>query len=299
MGTESTLYRIVLILHILVAIVGIGTVFLNGVYGAESKKRPGPGGLAISQASYRVSMIAENFIYAIFVLGVVLVLLSDGQWTFSQTWVWLSIVVFVISLGVSHGVLLPRVRRMNALGEEMAAAGPPPAGAHLGHTPGRIRRSDRERVAHSPVHRSEGTVPLRGPRRPRRARRGWPGPESGHGVPGPSCAPYFSTPSCLLIIHCWAIDKMLLVSQYSTSPEGKKKNITLNASGMIHISLACIGSGGVGFNQVCNKVDKVISTGKMKYGSGDAKSWTQAIQGASRISTVDKSTQYSAMKTGI
>ena len=135
MGTQTTLYRIVLILHILVAIVGIGTVFLNGVYGAESKKRPGPGGLAISQANYRVSMIAENFIYAIFVLGVALVLLSDGQWTFSQTWVWLSVVLFVVSLGVSHGVLLPRVRRMNALGEELAAAGPPPAGAPAGPPP--------------------------------------------------------------------------------------------------------------------------------------------------------------------
>src|SRR5687768_1389644 len=56
------------------------------------------------------------------------------------------------------------------------------------------------------------------------------------------------TPSCLLIAHCCAIERMLLVSQYSTSPEGKKKNITEKASGIIHISLACIGSGGVGFS---------------------------------------------------
>ncbi|MFM7061000.1 MAG: hypothetical protein ACKOZL_07430 [Actinomycetes bacterium] len=135
MGSETALYKIVLIGHILTAIVGIGTVFLNGLYGAESKKRPGPGGLAISQANYRVSMVAENFIYAVLVLGLLLVWLSDGQWTFSQTWVWLSIVLFVISLGVSHGFLLPRVRRMNALGEELAAGGPPPAGAPGGPPP--------------------------------------------------------------------------------------------------------------------------------------------------------------------
>jgi hypothetical protein len=134
-GSETALYKIVLIGHILTAIVGIGTVFLNGLYGAESKKRPGPGGLAISQANYRVSMVAENFIYAVLVLGLLLVWLSDGQWTFSQTWVWLSIVLFVISLGVSHGFLLPRVRRMNALGEELAAGGPPPEGAPGGPPP--------------------------------------------------------------------------------------------------------------------------------------------------------------------
>jgi len=134
-GSETALYKIVLIGHILTAIVGIGTVFLNGLYGAESKKRPGPGGLAISQANYRVSMVAENFIYAVLVLGLLLVWLSDGQWTFSQTWVWLSVVLFVISLGVSHGFLLPRVRRMNALGEELAAGGPPPEGAPGGPPP--------------------------------------------------------------------------------------------------------------------------------------------------------------------
>ena len=73
MGITSTAYRIVLVLHILVVIVGIGTVFLNGLYGAEAKKRPGPGGLAISQANYRVSMVAEYFIYAIIILGFALV----------------------------------------------------------------------------------------------------------------------------------------------------------------------------------------------------------------------------------
>jgi hypothetical protein len=134
-GYRSTLYNIVLVLHIIVVIVGIGTVMLNGIYGAETRKRPGPGGLAIAQANYRVSMVAENFIYAIIVLGLLLVWLSDGVWTFSQTWVWVSILLFGVSLGVSHGVLLPRVRRMNALMEEMAAAGPPPAGAPAGPPP--------------------------------------------------------------------------------------------------------------------------------------------------------------------
>ena len=45
-------------------------------------------------------------------------------------------------------------------------------------------------------------------------------------------------PSCRLIIHCWAIDKMLLDNQYSTKPAGKKKNMTLKANGMNHIILA-------------------------------------------------------------
>ena len=71
----------------------------------------------------------------------------------------------------------------------------------------------------------------------------------------------------VLITHCWAIDSRLLVIQYNTKPEGKKKNITLRASGMIHINLACIGSGGAGFNAVCNTVVNDMTIGKMPIGT--------------------------------
>jgi hypothetical protein len=70
-------------------------------------------------------------------------------------------------------------------------------------------------------------------------------------------------PSCRLIIHCCAIASRLLTNQYKTRPAGKKMNITLNTSGMIHIILACIGSGGVGFSQVWNSVEAVIRAGRM------------------------------------
>ena len=53
--------------------------------------------------------------------------LSDSVWKFSQTWVWLSIVIYVLAIGLSHGVLMPAVKRMGVLMHEMAA-GPPPVG---------------------------------------------------------------------------------------------------------------------------------------------------------------------------
>jgi hypothetical protein len=135
MGITSTAYRIVLLLHILCAIIGFGAVILNGIYGREAKKRPGPGGLAIAEANYTVSSIAEYFIYAVFVFGLGLVGLSDKVWKFSQTWIWLAVVLYVIGIGVSHGVLFPSARRMKALVAEMVAAGPPPADAPPGPPP--------------------------------------------------------------------------------------------------------------------------------------------------------------------
>jgi uncharacterized membrane protein len=135
MGITSTAYKIVLLLHILCAIVGFGTVFLNGLYGAQAKKRPGPGGLAIQEANLFVSKIAEYFIYAVFILGIGLVSMSDDAWKFSQTWIWLAMLLYIVGIGVSHGVLFPNAKKMRDLAAEMVAAGPPPADAPPGPPP--------------------------------------------------------------------------------------------------------------------------------------------------------------------
>jgi hypothetical protein len=127
---DDALYGLLLLLHIVCSIVGFGAVVLNGVYGAESKKRPGPGGLAIGQANLAVSKIGEYFIYAVFVFGILLVLVAEeGSIEWGDTWVWLSILLYVIGIGVSHGFQQPNARRMVALAEELVSAGPPPEGA--------------------------------------------------------------------------------------------------------------------------------------------------------------------------
>ena len=40
----SGLFKVLLVLHILTAIVGLGGVMLNGLYAAQAQKRPGPAG---------------------------------------------------------------------------------------------------------------------------------------------------------------------------------------------------------------------------------------------------------------
>ena len=113
---RNGVYDFFLLLHILCAVVGFGAVFLNGLYAQEIKKRPGPEGLAVFEANFRVSKIGEYFIYAVFVLGfVVLALAKIGDtkvFEFSQTWVWLSIVLYIVGIGISHGVLWPSVKKI-------------------------------------------------------------------------------------------------------------------------------------------------------------------------------------------
>lgn len=128
MGYQGTAYNIVLVLHILASIFGLGGVSLNALYAAQSQQRPGPGGLAVAEANFAVNLVAEKIIYVVPILGLVLVWLSDGTWTFSQTWVWLSIVVYVLALAVSHSILLPGAKKINALLREMVEQGPPVGG---------------------------------------------------------------------------------------------------------------------------------------------------------------------------
>lgn len=124
---SDTPYDIVKILHILCAIIGFGAVMLNGIYGQQVKTRRGREGLAIFQANKLVSHIGRYFIYAVFVFGFLLVLLSDDAWKFDQTWVWLAMVILLGAIGISHGLMDPRLNRMEAVMTKLAD-GPPPTG---------------------------------------------------------------------------------------------------------------------------------------------------------------------------
>lgn len=103
-----------LILHLVTVVVGIGTTMLNGVYAAKARAVGGPAAGAIMQANFDVTMLAEKIIYLIPVFGIFAMLASDGAYELDQTWLWLSIVLYVIALGIAHGVMMPNAKKMLA-----------------------------------------------------------------------------------------------------------------------------------------------------------------------------------------
>ena len=125
-------YKFFLVLHLLAVIGGIGTTVLNGVYGAKAKAA-GPMGGAIAKANFDVTMIAEKIIYTIPIFGIILVAISPHDiYDFGQFWIWGSLVLYVIALGVVHSVMVPSSRKMLALGQKMASGeGGPAEGAQM------------------------------------------------------------------------------------------------------------------------------------------------------------------------
>lgn len=119
------MYKYLLFGHLFSVIVGIGNTAMNPVYGTFAKNRQGPGGLAVTEANYRAGRVGEWFIYAIPVFGILMVIDSEA-WDFGMTWIWLSIVLYVVALGLATGILFPTVKRMIVLQQELVAMGPPP-----------------------------------------------------------------------------------------------------------------------------------------------------------------------------
>lgn len=129
------MYNFLLVLHILTVIVGIGPMTLNGVYAVKAKKIGGPAQGGAMRVNFEVAMVAEKIIYLIPITGFALIAAAgdDRNLELSQTWLWLSIVLYVVSLGISHGLMKPSALKMQAIGAKMASGqGTPEDGAMAG-----------------------------------------------------------------------------------------------------------------------------------------------------------------------
>jgi hypothetical protein len=132
----SGFYKFWFLLHIVSVVFGIGTVVLNGLYAQQAQSRPGPSGRAITEANFFVSNVAEYIIYTVPLWGILLVLASHDNFKFSQTWIWLALLLYIVAIGISHAVMFPGIKRIIALQKEMesepvGAGGAPPQVAEM------------------------------------------------------------------------------------------------------------------------------------------------------------------------
>jgi len=139
-AVNSTAFKLVLTLHVLSVIIGFGGITIVGIVGAASQGYKGPPVQAIFDTSQRLGRVAEFFIYAVPVFGIALLFVSTTNgshvYWWDQTWVSLSLVIYIATLGFVHGLHLPNLRRMGELMAEInagppAAGGPPPQAAEL------------------------------------------------------------------------------------------------------------------------------------------------------------------------
>jgi uncharacterized membrane protein len=108
-----------IVLHVVSAVVGFGAIALTGVYAGLARRRADE---AVRRYFRPGTNWAARAVYAVPVLGVVLVATSNGSDRYSQTWVWVSLLLWVLATTLAHAVVWPGERRIQQL-----VAEPPPA----------------------------------------------------------------------------------------------------------------------------------------------------------------------------
>ena len=110
------------LLHIICAVGGFGALVYRGWVLDLARKR-GPAAAAGVLAVYgQVSQIGEVLIYGLVVFGIAAIGVSGDHDLFNKPWVVAALAVFVVMLGVLHGLVRPAERRYRDAMLELAEA---------------------------------------------------------------------------------------------------------------------------------------------------------------------------------
>jgi hypothetical protein len=121
------LYDFFLFLHILAAIVGFGSTFVWPMLAAKGRQLPPPQGYAIGHAAKESSTILTSpFIYAVGVTGIILILVSDEIIEFSDTWISIAFLLYIVAILLSELLHKPNLKAIDSLQATLASGGGTP-----------------------------------------------------------------------------------------------------------------------------------------------------------------------------
>lgn len=118
----SGAYDTVLTLHVLAVAVGFGAIALSGL--AAGRAGGGSDGAAVVRSHWTVTRgWAMWAVYAVFLLGIGLVLMSDEAWSFGDPWVSASMGLYIVGIGAFHMLLAPARKQLASGSGDPAAVG--------------------------------------------------------------------------------------------------------------------------------------------------------------------------------
>jgi uncharacterized membrane protein len=122
------LYQFFVLLHIICAVGGFGGLFY-GAFVLDLARRRGDAAAAGVLTVYgQVSRVAEVLVYGVAVFGAAAISQSGHQSDFNKPWVYAAVGVFVVMVGVLHGLVRPAERHYRRTMLELAqmpAVAPP------------------------------------------------------------------------------------------------------------------------------------------------------------------------------
>jgi uncharacterized membrane protein len=112
---DSFGYKLVLLLHIFTVLVAFAPAMVWPIVRVQARKRGSalPSDLA-AQSAVNEATIHGPAVIAAGAFGILLIILSDEVWEFSQVWISIAFVVWFAMLGVVYGLLVPAGRKAAA-----------------------------------------------------------------------------------------------------------------------------------------------------------------------------------------
>ena len=121
MGMDSFTYKFVFLLHLTAVVVGFGSAFVYPMLSSRARKLEPKEAYAVNHAAYGIGRYLTSYpIYAAIVFGILLVVLSDQNFKFSQTWVSVAFVVVICAVLLNVFLHEPNLKAMDALQEKLA-----------------------------------------------------------------------------------------------------------------------------------------------------------------------------------
>lgn len=116
MGTG---YQILVVLHLICVVGGFGGLAYNGLILALASRR-GPDSLAVLAVNRQVAQLAELLVYGAFLFGLAAIGASHSKYGFGQAWVGAAVALYVVSLGLLHGLIRPAQKRYAVVADELS-----------------------------------------------------------------------------------------------------------------------------------------------------------------------------------
>jgi hypothetical protein len=110
-------YKLFLFLHLVSVIVGFGPWMINGLLPQLAAKRSRDEARSIAGVVHQVSSYSQYAIYGVLIFGFATLASAEKAGgkkviDFSDTWVWLSVLLWVVIVGVMHGLAFPTQRKL-------------------------------------------------------------------------------------------------------------------------------------------------------------------------------------------
>ena len=127
MGYGGFTYQVVYFIHLACIVVGFGSSFVYPFLAAKARGLPPREAYAINHTALEISPYLTSYpIYGAGAAGVILIILSDQVFDFSQTWISVALLVYVLAVLVALFLHSPNLKAMDALQAKLVDA---PAGA--------------------------------------------------------------------------------------------------------------------------------------------------------------------------